>query len=135
MPIEVHCPNPVCARIHHVKNRYAGMRGHCPACKAWMYVPTANGMDSVATPPTGTQIRITGLPFTCEATNYHPVNFGYISQLLFTAGIIQLTAVVEPGTSRLYLTESFNNAGGGSYPAANFTNVNADLYFSGVYRV
>jgi len=27
MPIEVHCPNPECARVHLVKNKYAGMRG------------------------------------------------------------------------------------------------------------
>src|SRR5262245_63835649 len=39
MPIQVHCPNPVCARVHMVKNRYAGMRGKCPACGSWMYVP------------------------------------------------------------------------------------------------
>ena len=39
MPIEAHCPNPTCARVHQVKNRYAGMRGKCPACGSWMYVP------------------------------------------------------------------------------------------------
>jgi hypothetical protein len=39
MPIEVHCPNPVCARIHSVKDKYAGMRGKCPTCGSWMYIP------------------------------------------------------------------------------------------------
>lgn len=39
MPIEVHCPNPVCAKVHIVKDKYAGQRGKCPACSHWMYVP------------------------------------------------------------------------------------------------
>lgn len=51
MPIEVHCPNPICARVHVVKNRYAGMRGRCPSCKAWMYVPRATGSASRAEVP------------------------------------------------------------------------------------
>jgi hypothetical protein len=41
MPIEVHCPNPECAKVHLVKDKYAGMRGKCPACSSWMYVPKA----------------------------------------------------------------------------------------------
>jgi hypothetical protein len=39
MPIEVYCPNPQCAKVHLVKDKYAGMRGKCPACSAWMYIP------------------------------------------------------------------------------------------------
>src|SRR5579859_2511923 len=39
MPIEVHCPNPQCAKVHLVKDKYAGMRGKCPACTSWMYIP------------------------------------------------------------------------------------------------
>src|SRR5262245_8891612 len=50
MPIEVHCPNPVCARIHSVKTRYAGMRGKCPACGSWMYVPMTGFLPSMAVP-------------------------------------------------------------------------------------
>jgi hypothetical protein len=41
MPIEVHCPNPQCAKVHLVKDKYAGMRGKCPACSCWMYIPKA----------------------------------------------------------------------------------------------
>src|SRR5215470_13678699 len=50
MPIEVHCPNPICARVHIVKSRYAGMRGKCPACGSWMYVPRTGFLPSMATP-------------------------------------------------------------------------------------
>ena len=39
MPIEVHCPNPDCAKVHLVKDKYVGQRGKCPACSHWMYVP------------------------------------------------------------------------------------------------
>jgi hypothetical protein len=57
MPIEVHCPNPVCARSHLVKDRYAGIRGRCPACRSWMYVPTRRmetpgGPATTPSPPT-----------------------------------------------------------------------------------
>ena len=48
MPIEVHCPNPGCARVHRVKDRYAGQRGKCPLCAHWMYVP---GAVVAASPP------------------------------------------------------------------------------------
>src|SRR5262249_50271803 len=40
MAIAVHCPNPGCAKIHQVKDKYAGTRGKCPLCGSWMYVPT-----------------------------------------------------------------------------------------------
>jgi hypothetical protein len=50
MPIEVHCPNPACARVHAVKNRYAGMRGKCPACGSWMYVPEHGQLPSMIAP-------------------------------------------------------------------------------------
>jgi hypothetical protein len=50
MPIEVHCPNPACARIHIVKNKYAGMRGRCPACQSWMYIPVTGAMPSMNVP-------------------------------------------------------------------------------------
>ena len=50
MAIEVHCPNPACAKIHQVKDRYSGMRGRCPACKAWMYIPAVNGALSSSEP-------------------------------------------------------------------------------------
>jgi hypothetical protein len=37
--IEVQCPNPDCARVHRVKNRWAGKRGTCPDCGAVIEVP------------------------------------------------------------------------------------------------
>jgi hypothetical protein len=37
--IEVQCPNPDCAKVHRVKNRWAGKRGTCPDCGAVIRVP------------------------------------------------------------------------------------------------
>jgi hypothetical protein len=37
--IEVQCPNPQCALVHRVKNRWAGRRGTCPACGSVIQVP------------------------------------------------------------------------------------------------
>src|SRR5437763_1435906 len=48
MAIAVHCPNPGCAKIHQVKDKYAGTRGKCPLCGSWMYVPVP---APVAAPP------------------------------------------------------------------------------------
>ncbi len=54
MPIEVHCPNPACARMHWVKDKYAGRRGRCPACQSWMYVPREAVPETMPTlPPQG----------------------------------------------------------------------------------
>src|SRR5262249_37065304 len=44
--IEVQCPNPLCAKVHRVKNRWAGRRGTCPDCGTVIQVP-----DPIATPP------------------------------------------------------------------------------------
>lgn len=54
MPIEVHCPNPACAKVHQVKNKYAGTRGKCPLCQSWMYVPKVgltSSIPSIELPP------------------------------------------------------------------------------------
>jgi hypothetical protein len=37
--IEVECPNPDCAKVHRVKNRWAGKRGTCPDCGTIIEVP------------------------------------------------------------------------------------------------
>src|SRR5262249_54750819 len=39
-----------CAKIHLVKNKYAGKRGKCPACGSWMIIPTTGLMPSMMAP-------------------------------------------------------------------------------------
>jgi hypothetical protein len=39
MPIVVRCANPACDKVHAFKDRYAGMRGRCPACSNWLALP------------------------------------------------------------------------------------------------
>jgi hypothetical protein len=39
MSIIVECPNPDCAKVHKVKNRYAGKRCYCPDCNLVFTVP------------------------------------------------------------------------------------------------
>jgi hypothetical protein len=51
MPIKVRCPNPSCDRIHLVKNKYAGLRGRCPACGNWLLVPRLTFSTSSPLPP------------------------------------------------------------------------------------
>ena len=53
MAIDTHCPNPVCARVHRVKDVFAGARGRCPACSSWMYVPRPPALPAPETPRFG----------------------------------------------------------------------------------
>jgi hypothetical protein len=39
MSIQVQCPNPHCGKVHKAKDKYAGLRCYCPACRAVMAVP------------------------------------------------------------------------------------------------
>jgi hypothetical protein len=39
MSIQVQCPNPNCGKLHKAKDKYAGLRCYCPACRAVMAVP------------------------------------------------------------------------------------------------
>jgi hypothetical protein len=50
VPIKVRCPNPECAQVHNVKDRWAGKRGTCPACGAVISVPAA-ARDTVPLEP------------------------------------------------------------------------------------
>lgn len=53
MPIEVHCPNPTCAKTHAVKEKYARARAKCPACQSWMYVPAPLSSSLATMMPSG----------------------------------------------------------------------------------
>ena len=99
-----------------------------------VYIAARIVISAIGTPPAG-DMRIGGLPFTCEAGYYHAVNFGFISNINYTAAALQLTGLVDVGNTYISLYESFDNSGALSYPAVNFTNVAADLIFSAVYRV
>jgi hypothetical protein len=91
-------------------------------------------ISAISVAPVGT-MRITGLPFTSEATYYHPVSFGQIFNFNYAASAIQLTGYVVPGTTRIDLEETFDNAPAVLAPAANFTNASCAMIFSAVYRV
>ena len=52
LPILVPCPNPMCGKVHRIKAQYAGMRGRCPACSTWMYVPRHQVRGKPPQPPT-----------------------------------------------------------------------------------
>lgn len=99
-----------------------------------VYVTGRVTITAIGVAPTG-QMRISGLPFTCEATYEHGVMFGTVSQFNYTAAALQLTGLVRASSSVISLFESFDNAAAVLVPAANFTNAACDLAFSAVYRV
>lgn len=80
-------------------------------------------------------MRIVGLPFTSNATYFGGVFFTFISSFNYSAAVLDLTGLISPATAHIRLIENFDNAGSADAPAANFTNVNCDLIFSGQYQV
>lgn len=92
-------------------------------------------ISAISVAPT-TNMRISGLPFTVKSdtVNSGAVTFGFISNLDFSANAIQLTGFCVGGQTYIDLYEVFDNASAVAYPAANFTNVNCSIVFSGWYR-
>jgi hypothetical protein len=99
-----------------------------------VYIAGHLQISAIGTPPTGA-MTITGLPFTCEATYYHPISLGFISNFNYPANAMQLSGAVAPSTASISLYQSFDNAGGALVQAADFTNNACDIYFNGVYRL
>jgi hypothetical protein len=42
----------MCGKVHRIKAQYAGMRGRCPTCSTWMYVPRHQVRGKPPEPPT-----------------------------------------------------------------------------------
>ncbi len=59
MSIEVRCPSLTCGKVHQVKTKYAGKRGKCPSCGAWMTIPPLGPTPGSAGPPLATPIFAT----------------------------------------------------------------------------
>jgi hypothetical protein len=89
-------------------------------------------ISAIAVAPT-TDMRITGLPFAAGGSQDGAVSFGLIANINYTAAAIELTGFIPVGGSYIDLREVFDNAGSTAYPAANFTNVNAQLRGTAIY--
>lgn len=90
------------------------------------------GISAIGTPPTGS-MRIGGLPFMSNATHIGSLTFSRISNINYTAAALQLTALVNTNGQIASLWETFDNGGVVAYPAANFTNAAAQIFFTGMY--
>jgi hypothetical protein len=89
-------------------------------------------ISAISVAPTG-NMTISGLPFTAGGNQDGSVSFGLIANLDFSANCVQLTGLIVSGTAVIDLREVFDNAGSTAYPAANFTNANAQLRLTGMY--
>jgi hypothetical protein len=91
-------------------------------------------INAIGTTPTGT-IRMSGLPFECaniNGTNY-PGAIGINSNVDYGTSWLELTAVVTPGTSQIYLYRVVDNTAAAEFPASQFTNASANLIVGGWY--
>lgn len=91
-------------------------------------------ISAIAVAPVGS-MTIAGLPFAAAGSEDGTVMFGLIANINMTAAALMLTGFIASGTSVIDLREMFDNAGSTAYPAANFTNVNAQLRLTGVYWI
>lgn len=93
-------------------------------------------ISAIGTNPTGL-MELRNLPFAlANTTNLRcGVYFTLISNFNYTANALDLGGYIIPGEDKIHLTESFDNAAQVDVPAANFTNANCALWFSGIYQV
>lgn len=95
-------------------------------------------ITAIPTPPTGNMV-IGGLPTALPsgaAVQYGPVTFGFVSNINMPAGRTILTGLVPPGGfTRINLYTYAAGAGGATYPAASFVNVNCELIGGGWYEI
>ena len=90
-------------------------------------------ISAISTPPVGNML-ITGLPFASTVGGYS-VTFGFISNFNYTALALQLCGRITASTAYITLSESFDNIAAVAAPAANFTNADCSLGFSGFYQI
>lgn len=97
-----------------------------------VFINARVSISAIGTPPVG-NMTISGIPFASAGTYYAAFSFGLISNFNYALNAVELTMFTGVGLSRFDLYEAFDNAGAVACPAANFTNANCDLIFSGVY--
>lgn len=97
-----------------------------------------NGMvaiSAIAVAPTGS-MHIAGLPFTAASSGVNSgASFTFIYNFNYSVNAMDLSGVILSAGNTIALYESFDNAAAVAVPAANFTNVNCNLQFFGMYQV
>lgn len=91
-------------------------------------------ISGITVAPTG-DMRITDLPFAAAGNQDGSVAFGLIANVNLSVGALMLTGFIPSGGTYIDLREVFDNAGSTAYPAANFTNANAQLRLTGTYWI
>ena len=94
-------------------------------------------ISAIAVAPTGDmKITGTGLPTSSSTSGqFGVVSFGWIANLVYPAGALQILGTVAAGATTIDLAYSVTNAARVNYPAASFTNAGALLIFTITYRV
>lgn len=92
-------------------------------------------ISAIGTPPTG-NLRLTGLPFTAENTLalYGGLNLHSIANINYTAGAIELGALIVFNTAYVDFYEVFDALPVGALPAAAL-GAAGEIEFTGMYRV
>lgn len=93
-------------------------------------------ISAITVAPTG-NMTIAGLPFTAGnggvSGSSFAVTFGVISNVDYPAGRLEITGIVQSGQSVIQLFTTADNVATAAYPAASFTNANANILASGWY--
>lgn len=113
---------------------YTAQRGVYRRVGDAVYWMAQVAISAITVAPTG-NMWITGLPFTAAnigGGNY-PAAIGVLSNVNYEAAWLGITAFIPVSTSRVDLYGVRDNTAAVAYPAASFTNANANIMVSGWY--
>lgn len=112
---------------------YTNQVGRAYVLGPLVFVQGVVAISAIGTAPTGV-MSIAGLPLLVNTVLNGGVTFTYVSNFNYTAAALLLFGTIAAGGTAIDLKESFDNAAEANVPAANFTNVNCNLQFFGMYQ-
>lgn len=116
---------------------YAVQDGQYSRLGPWAIIAGRLQISAISVAPTS-NMRIGGLPLAVAApapagVHHGGVAFTRVGNMIFTAGALMLTGSLFANQRYIQLYEVFSNVASTAYPAANFTNAGATLFFSAWY--
>lgn len=115
---------------------YAVQRGVYRRYGDLVFVMAQCVITAITVAPTGNMV-IADLPFVAGdggvAGTLFAMTLGVVSAVDYPASAVELTAFIQNGQDEAQLFYTRDNAGTVAYPAASFTNANANIMLSGWY--
>jgi hypothetical protein len=112
---------------------YIAQRGDYVRLGDVVWISLQCAISAITVAPTG-NMRISGLPFTPMTTNATPYTMAmWVSQIDYPAGALELVTRIDDSAAVINLWYTRDNNTSVQFPAASFTNANANIIISGHY--